>query len=72
MLNLILKKPTAVPPYEYPEEKSFTCEALTIKLDPFEQDYIRVECDPELRETRILIPAEGGEECVYSYIAEEL
>lgn len=70
MINIILKEPLAVPPYGHPGEASFTCDELTIKLDPYEQDYIRIGMISS-NEIGVFIPGRGGEECVYSRLIDE-
>lgn len=42
-LNIITKNPVAVPPYEIPNEKSFTCDTVTVRLDPYDMDCLTLE-----------------------------
>lgn len=70
MLNILLKKPMAVPPYQYPGESNFMCDEILIKLDPYGTDYIRIRMISE-NEIGVFTAEDDEEECVYSQVIDE-
>lgn len=69
MLNLVLRKPVAVPPYQYlGEEKSFTAEGVMVKLDPYEMDCLELKILEDTNELVVIRHGSGHAEgeIVYS------